>query len=103
MDAPPQTIERARLETASYAQELMLRESAEDRGDFKVTLIAGLSVIVAAVVTLPLFGVDIAGHEGQMVTGDYDSLTPEQLAQLSPAAGGQNAPSVFDRIFDAIK
>jgi len=97
------SLTKAYLETEDYARSLV-QQDRDRRGTTSRTLLGALAVVLAVTFAVP-FVTDIGSTSGPapMTVAELDSLTPEQLAQLSPAAGGQQQDKgLFDRLFDAL-
>jgi len=103
IDAAPQSMDRARYETEMFARELRLRERQEERADLRTVLVAGAMVLLVGLMALPMIGVDLTGGSTMVAATDYDAMTPEQLANLAPAAGPADDPSLLDRLLNLFK
>lgn len=93
---------RAYSETEDYARGLIARENEQQVGSRRGLWIGGLAVVMAVGFALPYLGVGASGP-APMTVAELDALTPEQLAQLAPAAGGQSEPQSFvERLFGGL-
>jgi hypothetical protein len=92
----------AYTETEDFARGLIARENERQARSRRSLWIGGLAVVMAAGFALPYLGVGASGP-APMTVAELDSLTPEQLAQLAPAAGGQSEPQSFvERLFGGL-
>lgn len=91
---------RSFSETEDFARGLVTRQQETRTRSRRGLWIGAVAVVAAVGFSLPYFGVGDSGL-APMTVAELDALTPEQLAELSPAAGGQQSTlaSVVDRLF----
>ncbi len=94
---------RAYVETEDFARSLYSKQQDAGRSA-RGALFGGLALALAVGLALP-FVTDIgapSSEPGAMTVAELDALTPEQLAQLSPAAGGQRDKGLLNRLLGVL-
>ncbi|MBB4284595.1 hypothetical protein [Roseospira goensis] len=94
-------LERAYSETEAFARAIVAAERRDRRPGLSRGLLGGVAAVAALVLALPYLGGVIGGTgdgagETQMAAVDVEALSPSELADLAPAAGGA-APSALER------
>jgi hypothetical protein len=92
------TLIQARRETEDFARELRLREQEESRTDIRTVVVAGVVLLVAGLLAVPMIGGGSSDTRTVVAGAEYDSMSPEELADLTPAAGQAEEMSLIERL-----
>lgn len=87
--------------TEDYARNITTRQRSGGFVRLRRGLMVGGAGVFALTLAWPFLGINL-GSDTMMTAQNFESMTPAQLAELAPAAGGNQEPGILRFLMDKL-